>query len=183
MKRRLLLAAGAGSGAVLISGCATQNLADYAQEKPLLDLREYFKGTLDAYGMFQDRAGRVVRRFTVVMQCSWSGPAGAEEGVLDEAFTYSDGKKERRVWRLKRQPDGSYIGRADDVVGEARGALAGNAFRWAYTLKLPVDGKVYEVQFDDWMYLIDNKVMLNKAVMSKFGFRLGEVTLSFTKRA
>jgi Protein of unknown function (DUF3833) len=32
------------------------------------------------------------------------------------------------------------------------------------------------------MYLIDNKIMINKAVMSKFGFRLGEVLLSFTKR-
>jgi NAD(P)-dependent dehydrogenase (short-subunit alcohol dehydrogenase family) len=44
-----------------------------------------------------------------------------------------------------------------------------------------VDGKVYEVQFDDWMYLMDERVMLNKAVMSKFGIRLGEVTLSFYK--
>jgi hypothetical protein len=41
---------------------------------------------------------------------------------------------------------------------------------------------VYEVQFDDWMYLMDDKVMLNKAMMSKFGFHLGEVTLSFTKK-
>ena len=43
------------------------------------------------------------------------------------------------------------------------------------------DGKTYEVQFDDWMYLIDEHVMLNKAVMSKFGVRLGEVTLAFHK--
>ncbi len=33
------------------------------------------------------------------------------------------------------------------------------------------------------MYLIDDRVMLNRATMSKFGFRLGEITLSFTKRA
>jgi len=46
-----------------------------------------------------------------------------------------------------------------------------------------VDGKTYEVQFDDWMFLMDQRVMLNKAVMSKWGFRLGEVTLSFVKRA
>ena len=45
-----------------------------------------------------------------------------------------------------------------------------------------MDGKVYEVQFDDWMYLMSDKVMLNKATMSKFGVRLGEVTLAFTKR-
>ena len=64
---------------------------------------------------------------------------------------------------------------------EAQGRAAGNALRWQYTLKLPVDGKTYEVQFDDWMYLMDERVMLNKAVMSKFGITLGEVTLAFTK--
>ena len=68
------------------------------------------------------------------------------------------------------------------MLGEAAGASAGNALRWAYTLKLPVDGKVYEVQFDDWMYLIDTQVMLNKAAMSKFGIGLGEVTLAFVKK-
>jgi hypothetical protein len=32
------------------------------------------------------------------------------------------------------------------------------------------------------MYLMDSHVMLNKAVMSKWGIRLGEVTLTFIKR-
>jgi hypothetical protein len=32
------------------------------------------------------------------------------------------------------------------------------------------------------MFLIDEKVMLNRSAMSKFGFHLGEVTLSFTRR-
>ena len=45
-----------------------------------------------------------------------------------------------------------------------------------------MDGKVYHVDFDDWMYLIDERVMLNRATMSKFGVRLGEIALSFTKR-
>jgi hypothetical protein len=49
-------------------------------------------------------------------------------------------------------------------------------------LALPVDGRVWEVQFEDWMYLMNDRVMLNKAVMSKWGVRLGEVTLSFNKR-
>jgi len=67
------------------------------------------------------------------------------------------------------------------VVGEAQGQTAGNAFRWNYTLRLPVDGTEYEVQFDDWMFLVDERVMLNRATMSKFGVTLGEVLLSFTK--
>jgi len=166
----------------LLAGCAGPQVADYAAEQPVLDLRQYFNGTLDAYGLFTDRSGKVVKRFTVVMTCSWSGPPGAETGVLDEAFTYSDGTKERRVWTLQRQPDGRYTGTAGDVLGTAVGQEKGNAFRWGYTLKLPVDGRVIEVQFDDWMYLMSDKVMLNKAEMRKFGFKLGEVTLSFVKR-
>lgn len=160
-----------------LAGCATQNLDGYAQEQPVLDLRTYFNGPLVAHGIFQDRGGQVVRRFVVQMEGRWEG----DEGVLDERFTYSDGQTERRVWRLTHHAGGRYTGRADDVVGEASGQVRGNAFRWNYTLRLPVDGKVYEVQFDDWMYQIDDRVMLNRATMSKFGFRLGEVTLSFTK--
>ena len=178
MKRRLLLTAATATAALGLMGCASQNIQSYALEKPVLDLQQDFNGTLDAYGVFTDRGGSVVKRFTVVMTCTWNG----DQGVLDEAFTYSDGTTQRRIWRLTKLADGRYTGRADDVVGEAQGQTRGNAFYWTYTLSLPVDGKVYEVNFDDWMYLMTDKVMLNKATMSKFGVRLGEVTLSFTKR-
>ena len=176
MKRRLALLAAGG----LLAGCASAPTpADYAAEKPVLDLKTYFNGEIVAHGIFTDRVGKVARRFKVLMTASWNG----SQGTLDERFTYSDGKTERRVWRLTDEGNGRYTGRADDVVGVAEGRSAGNALNWKYTLSLPVDGKVYEVQFDDWMYLMDEQVMLNKAQMSKFGFHLGEVTLSFTKLA
>lgn len=178
MKRRLLLTSGAAAAALVLTGCAGPQVTDYSADKPVLDLRQYFNGTLDAYGVFTDRSGKVVKRFTVVMRCTWNG----DEGVLDEDFVYSDGSTQKRIWRLKHLGNGRYEGRADDVVGVAQGQTAGNAFRWGYTLALPVGGKVWEVQFDDWMYLMDPRVMLNKAAMSKFGIHLGEVTLSFVKR-
>lgn len=165
-------------GLALLAGCASAPVpADYARETPKLDLRSYFNGPLTAQGLFTDRAGKVVRRFSVQMRGTWNG----RDGVLEEDFRYSDGKVERRVWRLEDLGDGRYRGRADDVVGEAVGVAAGNALNWRYTLALNVDGRVIEVQFDDWMYLMDERVMLNKAVMSKFGIRLGEVTLAFQK--
>ncbi len=173
MKRRLCLLA----APLLLAACASPDVNDYAAEKPALDLRQYFKGPMTGYGIFTDRSGAVKARFVVKMVGTWTG----EQGVLEEDFVYSDGRKERRVWRLTHLGNGRYSGRADDVLGEAIGQQAGNALRWAYTLKLPVDGKVYEVQFDDWMYLVDDKVMINKAEMRKFGIRLGEVTLAFTK--
>ena len=178
MKRRLVLALAGASTALLLNGCASHNIDSYANQQPVLDLQQYFNGTLDAYGVFTDRSGTVVKRFTVLMQCSWTG----DEGVLNEDFSYSDGTKQTRIWRLKKTGNGRFVGRADDVVGEALGESRGNAFHWTYTMRLPVDNSVYDVQFDDWMYLMTDKVMLNKATMSKFGVRLGEVTLSFTKR-
>ena len=166
------------AGTAVLTGCANPQVTDYAQERPLLELDHYFTGRVLAHGVFQKRNGAVARRFTVVMDCHWEG----NQGVLDEAFTYSDGTTERRIWRLTKHADGRYTGRADDVVGEAQGQTSGNAFRWNYTLRLPVDGKEYEVQFDDWMFLVDDRVLLNRATMSKFGVTLGEVLLSFTKQ-
>jgi hypothetical protein len=169
----LVLAAGAVSW-----GCSAPTVAHYAAETPRLDLKQYFNGRLDAWGIFQDRSGAVVRRFTVVMNCRWEG----EVGTLEEDFTYSDGKTERRVWTLREVGPGRYVGTAGDVIGQAQGAVQGNALNWRYTLALPVDGRVWHFEFDDWMFLVDDRVMLNRAVMSKFGIRLGEVTLSFVKR-
>jgi hypothetical protein len=163
---------------MMLSACSTPEVVLYAKEKPVLDMQRYFNGTVDAWGMFQNRKGEVVKRFNVVIQCSWQG----DVGKLDEDFDYSDGTKQKRVWILKKQDNGQYIGTANDVVGEAVGIVSGNALNWKYVLSLPVDGKVYNVNFDDWMFLMDDKVMLNRAVMSKFGFKLGEVTLSFSKR-
>lgn len=172
MNRRLLLTA------LALTGCASAPTPeDYAAEQPLLDLKTYFNGPLTAHGVFTDRAGKVKRRFVVQLVGRWQG----DVGTLEEDFRYSDGQSERRVWTLTALGGGRYKGTAADVVGEAEGVARGNALRWSYTLRLPVDGSTYDVQFEDWMYLMDGQVMLNKARMSKFGFHVGDVTLSFHK--
>lgn len=163
---------------LVLSACAAPGVEHYKAEKPALDLQRYLNGTLDAWGIFQGRSGEVVKRFHVVIEARWEG----DTGVLDERFSWSDGTTSKRVWTLKRQADGSYRGTADDVVGTAVGEIAGNTLRWRYVLALPVDGKVYNVDFDDWMILMDDKVMLNRSYMSKWGVGLGEVTLTFVKR-
>ena len=161
-----------------LAGCAGPGVERYRAEQPVLDLKTYLNGTLDAWGIFQGRDGEVQKRFHVVIDAQWEG----DTGVLDEHFKWSDGTTSRRVWTLVRQADGSFRGTADDVVGEALGEISGNTLRWRYVLALPVDGKVYNVDFDDWMFLMDDKVMLNRSYMSKWGFDLGEVTLTFVKR-
>ncbi|MCW8902231.1 DUF3833 domain-containing protein [Sedimenticola sp.] len=164
---------------VTLTGCAGVDVSTYQAEQPELKLESYFNGKLDAWGMFQKRNGEVVKRFRVEIDARWEG----DKGVLDERFQYSDGTTQRRVWRLVKVGERRYLGEADDVVGVAEGEVSGNALHWTYTLELPVDGKVYEVAFDDWMYLQEDGVMINRSVMKKFGFRLGEVILFFRKRS
>jgi hypothetical protein len=162
----------------LLAGCAAPGPQTYRDQKPVLDLMSYFDGTVDAWGQFAERSGKVVKRFKVVMH----GRLEGETLVLDERFSYSDGSKQRRVWTIRRDGAHGYTGTAADVVGEARGEAWGNALRWQYVLALDVDGTVWNVNLDDWMYLQEDGVMLNRSEMSKLGVRLGEVMIAFRRR-
>ena len=162
----------------LLSACTQVNVEDYKDEQPKLDLREYFAGNVDAWGMFQDRSGKVIKRFHVLIE----GRIQGEALILDEHFTYSDGTTQQRIWTLTELTPGQWRGTAADVVGEAIGEVAGNALRWRYVMSLPVDDSIYEVHFDDWMYLMDDKTLANRSFMSKFGVELGQVTLFFRKQ-
>ena len=164
--------------AALLAGCSSISPDAYRAEQPRLDVFAYFDGTVDAWGQFEDRSGKVVKRFTVEIR----GRVQGDRLTLDEDFRYSDGTTQKRVWTVERQPEGRYTGTAGDVIGAASGEAAGNALRWRYVLALDVDGRTWHVDFDDWMYLQDERVMLNRSVMSKFGFRLGEVMIAFRRR-
>ena len=162
---------------ILLTGCAAVTPQDYANQSPKLDLATYFNGKVDGWGMVQDRSGKVLRRMVVEMNCTWNG----NEGVLDESFQWSDGKTEKRVWKIRKDGD-RYIGTAADVAGEAAGVAAGNALQWRYVLKLPAADGGYEMNMDDWMWMIDDKTVTNRTSMSKFGVKFAEITIFFRKR-
>lgn len=163
--------------AALVLGCASPRPADYSAMTPMLDLRSYFNGRLVAHGIVTDRSGRLLQRFEAQITGTWQG----DTGTLDEQFRYADGRTERRVWTLARDSGGRWTGRAADVVGLAEGQAAGPALNWRYTLRLPIDGREWELELDDWMFLVDDQVMINRAQMRKFGVLLGEVLIAFRK--
>ncbi len=180
MKLQIPLSAAILGAAVAasVAGCSAPSPSQYAGQLPRLDVERYFDGALEAHGMFQDRSGAVVKRFVVSVRGSWQG----DDGKLEEDFTYADGTRQQRTWRLHKSGAGRLTATAPDVVGVAQGTVTGNALHWRYVLALPVDGRVIKVDMDDWMFLIDGRVMLNRTAMSKFGVNLGSVTLSFNKQ-
>jgi hypothetical protein len=68
------------------------------------------------------------------------------------------------------------------VVGEASGAAAGSVFSWQYQLDVPWRDDSIVVNLDDWLYLVDEAHLLNRTTLSKFGFRVGELTLVIEKQ-
>ncbi len=173
MKKLLLLAL-----CLMLGSCAAPNVLHYQNLQPKFDLEKYFLGSTDAWGMFQKRSGEVVKRFHVEITGSKQG----EQLLLDERFSYDDGTRQQRVWTLTRQSDGSWHGTAPDVVGVAIGEVSGNALHWQYNLLLPGDDSTWEMHFDDWMFMMNDTVMINRASMQKWGMEAGQVTLFFTKR-
>ena len=158
---------------LLLAGCGT-SLDDYRGQGPNWDLAHFFNGKLVAHGLVTDRSGEVTSRFRVEMQGRWR----EGKGELFEQFYFDDGRQQTRTWFLSKGVDGHWRGTASDVVGEAVGKTAGFALNWRYQLDLALpDGEVVRVSFDDWMYLLDQDRLINRAEISKFGIHLGEVIL------
>ena len=162
---------------LFIAGCSTK-INEYRDTQPQLKMEEFYNGPLTAWGMVQDRGGKVLRRFRVDMVGSWQG----NRGTLEETFYYDDGEQQQRTWHLEKNADGSYGGTAADAVTPAHGRTEGYALNWRYTLSIPVEDETWDIDFDDWMYLMDEKRLINRAEMIKWGFRVGEVTLWIEKR-
>ena len=160
-----------------LTGFANINPKIYKDSKPRFVLEEYFNGRTLAWGIFQKRSGFVSRQFQVDILGVWNG----ENLVLTEDFRFRDGEQSRRVWRIKKIDQHRYEGRADDVHGIAQGRQYGQALQWQYSLLIDVESKTYKVSMDDWMYLQENGVLINRTRMSKFGFRIGEITIVFRK--
>jgi hypothetical protein len=166
--------------AFALIGCQQMRIEDFAGREPRLDVYEYFEGRSRAWGIFQDRFGRLRREFTVDIVGRREGDDGF---VLEEDFLYSDGETQRRVWHLRRVAPGRYEGTAEDVVGVAQGRTEGNALNLRYVLALKIGESVWNVDFDDWMFLQRDGVMINRARVSKWGIDIGEVTLTFRRLA
>src|SRR6056297_913722 len=158
---------------VALSACTNVSVSDYRGETPRFDPETFFSGELVAHGMLKDRGGRVTRRFIAEIDASWRDGVG----TLDEQFVFSDGEESKRVWTLRPDGPGRYIGTAGDVVGESPVTVAGNAMFLDYTLRVPYGDGTIDVQIDDRMYLIDDSTLINESVMRKFGFRVGEIVL------
>ena len=163
----------------ILAGCLNNDMKpiDFKDKKPKFIIEKYFSGNVKAYGILQNRSGKVTRKFIADLDGKWDG----KQLILDEKFNWNDGEIQTRQWQITKIDDHHYEGIADDVVGTAKGFSYGPAFKFEYVLLVPVKGKTVKITFDDWIFMQDEKVAINRATMTKFGFKVAELTVTFIK--
>ena len=164
----------------LITSCSKNNTMkpeDFKNKEPRLIIEEYLSGNVKAWGVLQNRSGKVTRQFSADLNGAWDG----KELILKEKFNWDDGEIQDRVWTITKIDENNYEGTAGDVVGKAIGYSYGPAFKFEYVLLVPVKGKELKITFDDWIFKQDEKVAINRATMTKFGFKVAELTVVFVK--
>ncbi len=165
---------------LLITSCSgnqSMKPEDFKDQKPRLIIEEYLSGNVKAWGILQNRSGKVTRQFSADLDGKWDG----EKLVLDEKFYWNDGEIQTRQWKITKIDEHNYEGIAGDVVGTAKGYSYGPAFKFEYVLLVPVKGREIKITFDDWIFMQDEKVAINRATMSKFGIKVAELTVFFQK--
>lgn len=160
-----------------LSACSTVKVTDYQANAPALSLPTFFDGELTAHGVVKNRWGKVERYFNATITASWNDGVG----TLDEHFIFDDGEKQRRVWTLKPNDQGQYIGTAGDVIGEGIARVAGNAVFLKYVLQIDYKGSKLNLTVDDRMYLVNDNTLINESRLTKWGFDVGEIVLVISK--
>jgi hypothetical protein len=77
---KIIRAAALLLAALVAGGCQDMRIEEFAGREPKLDLYEYFDGRTRAWGMFEDRFGRVRREFTVDISGRREGADGFAQG-------------------------------------------------------------------------------------------------------
>jgi hypothetical protein len=165
---------------VLITSCSSNQAMkpeDFKNQKPRLIIEEYLSGNVKAWGILQNRSGKVTRQFSADLDGKWDG----KQLILDEKFVWNDGEIQNRQWTINKIDEHNYEGTAGDVVGTAKGFSYGPAFKFEYVLLVPVKGREMKITFDDWIFKQDERVAINRATMTKFGFKVAELTVVFVK--
>lgn len=155
-------------------GSAPQGKPD---RPPLFEITSFLEGRTRAWGVFEDRFGRVRRRLAVEMNGRWEGTVF----VLDERFEYDTGAVETRTWRVEPLGAGRFRATCDDCVGAATGVSTADAVRMSYRFRLKLASREIVVDFKDRLYRMDDRIAVNRATMSKWGIKLGELSLFFER--
>ena len=162
----------------LLSACGGAPAPErYADREPVFDPQIFFAGRTLASGVFETRSGDPKRRFTQVIDGRMEG----DTLVIDQVFTYEDGEIEPRTWRLTRIDERTYSATSEAAAGPGTGRVYGDVFLWEWTYMASPGNPLANLQVKQWMYLQDERHATNRAIVTKLGVQVAQVTEYFVK--
>lgn len=124
------------------------DIKDFADQRPLFVLENFFSGRIRGWGTTISRLGNLQNMFTIEGDGRWD--ASANTLLLKETYQFEDGRHDQLVWTIINRGEGVYEGREALIDGVAEGRQSGNAFRWKYHRDVPMaDGSKTSFGFDD----------------------------------
>ena len=144
---------------------------------PKLKFEVYFSGKVTAYGQMilyypKKRIKNIKAKF--------NGKFHKDKLILNEEFIESNTKTDR-VWTFKKISDLDFIGHENNVLSPFNVRVENNMLNMNYRFKTNYKNYNFSVNIKDNMYLINNKLLLNKSKVSKFGITIAETILLYTK--
>ena len=161
---------------LLLAGCSPAvPLTRFANTAPAFDPLTFFTGHTTSWGVIENRDGGPSDIVTTDCVGSAEGPDGLR---MVQHVTNAEGTTQRE-WHMRRLGGGKFEASANDMVGTATGESSGRVFHWTWTLATRPGNAWRDVQFEQWMYLMDDGAMVNRTQVTKLGIRLAQVTEQF----
>lgn len=147
-------------------------------EAQRFELTKFLEGRSEAWGIFEDRFGKLRRRIGVEMHGRWEGG----RFHLDERFIYDGDEHELRTWIVTPLGEGRFTATCPDCVGVAVGHCDEHSIEMSYRFRLKLSGRELVVSFHDRIYRMGDTIAVNRATMRFWGVKLGELSLFFRRQ-
>ena len=85
---------------------------DFKNKEPRLIIENYLSGNVKAWGVLQNRSGKVTRQFSADLNGKWDG----KQLILDEKFNWDDGEIQTRQWQITKIDENNYEGRQEMLL-------------------------------------------------------------------
>lgn len=153
-------------------------ISDFEGTTPVYRPEEFLTGRLEGWGIMERLTGGLQQRFMVQAEGAFDGAVL----TFTETWTFDDGHVDTLHWRIRPGPDGRYVGDEPRLDGQAEGDQAGCAFHWRYSRDVPQkDGSTTKLNFNDWFYRIDERVVMVKGTAGRLGVPFGSAHVLYRR--
>lgn len=156
------------------------SIKDFEGTSPEFLPEAFFNGRLEGWAVLESLTGTLQKRASITAQGQWD--ASTQTVHLTETYRFDDGHVDTLDWKIRKVASGQYSGLEPRLEGEARGSQAGFAYNWTYTRETPQpDGSSSKLNFDDWFYLIDEKVCIVRGSAGRAGLPFVTAHVTYRK--